>query len=422
MEDIAPGLLERVREKFEAAARADGKLNAFLRKVELGTATLGECGDYADRLGELLTRAMAAVVTPEVLPNGILYQNIAEKLLGPTLRDVYTRVNESAARVQKAEDEARHIGLNAVKPDFPDERVRELSYVAGRPENTVEQALSYLQEPVRTISRSFFDDFVQENAKTRWRAGMDPVVSREAAGGCCEWCAALAGNYPYEEASKDVYRRHRFCRCTVTYSCDGRAQDVWSKKYYDVDAETIKERAEYGKELIRSRAEKNGVANSGERGIIQEEMFSLSSHNMHNSSDVLYERVQHVQPIPGYDDVFIHGDAWGVATRNADGTEVSIPNDEFIKTLKELTWENGAIRLCSCSAGEKDKGLACLVAREMGIPVMAPTTEVWVDMPDDQGVSTMKLYEDKGNNKPDYNKPGIWRLFMPDGSIEEVKT
>lgn len=269
MEDIAPELLERIRERFENAAKGDGTLLSFLRRAEQETAMLGECGDYADRLGELLAKALAAIVTPQALPNGILYQNIAEKLLKPTLREVYERVNVSAARVQKAEDARRHIGLNAVKPDFPDERVWELSYVAGRRENTVEQALSYLQEPVRTISRSFFDDFVRENAKARWYAGMDPVVSREASPKCCDWCAALAGNWDYDDArTEGVFRRHQFCRCTVTYSCDGRAQDVWSKKFYDVDPETIRERAEYNRELIRADAEKNGLANGGERGII----------------------------------------------------------------------------------------------------------------------------------------------------------
>lgn len=324
MEDIAPELLERIRERFENAAKGDGTLLSFLRRAEQETATLGECGDYADRLGELLAKALAAIVTPQALPNGILYQNIAEKLLKPTLREVYERVNVSAARVQKAEDARRHIGLNAVKPDFPDERVRELSYVAGRPENTVEQALSYLQEPVRTISRSFFDDFVRENAKARWRAGMDPVVSREVSPKCCDWCAALAGNWDYDDArTEGVFRRHQFCRCTVTYSCDGRAQDVWSKKFYDVDAETIKERAEQSKDLIRTdhetlrEREKYGVEtrkkspeemqadyearqkqlkleNGGERGIIEKETGSALF-----SSEVKKRLYQHERIIAG---------------------------------------------------------------------------------------------------------------------------
>ena len=333
-------------------------------------------------------------------------------------------------------------------------------------------AMKLLGQPVVTLTQAFHDDHIKTNADARWRAGMDPQIVRRAAVKCCAWCSSLEGTYDYEDVSdtgNDVFRRHENCRCIVDYICDGKAQAVWSKKFFEPDEETMRERlahraqttkktpsemdAEFqewqkqrkenihtlqereayhtstgdtSQKTLRARSEYGleiGVANGGERDIIQvDETISLSSHNMHNSSEILYERVKHVQPIEGYDDVFIHGDAWGVATRNADGTEVDIPNDEFIRTLKMLKLENSSIRLCSCSAGEKDRGLASLVAREMNMPVMASTTDVWIDAPNDQGVSEMKLYRDNGKNRPDYNKPGRWRIFMPDGSIKEVKT
>lgn len=218
-------------------------------------------------------------------------------------------------------------------------------------------------------------------------------------------------------------------------------QDVWSKKIWQADGKTLEERAAYGttgpkknrtkriedqkrQERIAeyNRNRETALATAENRGTINADAISLSSHNLHNSSDDLHERVKHIQPIHGYDDVFIHGDPFGVVTRNADGEEVDIPFNEFIKILKRLDWENRSIRLCSCSAGEKDRGLAYLVAREMNMPVMAATTAVWISKPDDQGVSTMRLYRDNGKGRPDYSKPGIWRIFMPDGKIKEVIT
>ena len=186
------------------------------------------------------------------------------------------------------------------------------------------------------------------------------------------------------------------------------------------DEINAQKRAAYARrreKVLSEVLDSNIIKASGTDGIL-----SLASHNMHNSSDVLFDRVKHVPPIEGYDDVFIHGDAWGVSTKDADGNDIDIPNDEFIKILRSMTIENDAIRLCSCETGAADNGIASFVAREMNMPVMAPTTDVWIPFPDKNGISVMGLYPDNGNSKPDRSKPGRWRIFYPDGRIEEVET
>jgi hypothetical protein len=350
----------------------------------------------------------------------------------PLMRSAHALVNRTAAEAQKIIDEANGLGLNAVEAPYPQRRVRDLLFKAGDPAVDYESKMRLLNEPIVTLTQAFYDDHVRVNAEKRFRAGMAPKIVRRASFKCCDWCASLDGTYDYGDVSNtgnDVFRRHERCRCTVEYVCDGQRQDVWSKKMYAADEDTLSSRDTYhtstgdtSPETLQMRSE-YGLANGRESGIINiDETFSLSSHNFHNSSDSLYERVKHVPPIHGYDDVFIHGDAFGVAIRNSDGTEINVPVEDFIKTLKRLNLENSAIRLCSCSAGEKDRGLAYLVAREMDMPVMAATTDVWVYAPDDHGVSEMRLYGDNGEGQPDYSKPGIWRIFMPDGNIKEVKT
>ncbi len=119
--------------------------------------------------------------------------------------------------------------------------------------------------------RSFFKDerprgpCASGGADARWRAGMAPKIVRRAAGNCCDWCSALAGTYDYGDVyftGNDVFRRHENCRCTVEYVCDGTRQDVWSKKMYAADAETLRERSEYqtstgdtSLETLRKRSE-----------------------------------------------------------------------------------------------------------------------------------------------------------------------
>lgn len=128
-------------------------------------------------------------------------------------------------------------------------------------------------------------------------------------------------------------------------------------------------------------------------------------------------------PVSGFDDVFIHGNQWRVSVKDADGNDIDIPAEEFIKTLKSLKLENDSIRLCACEAGLLDDGFASFVARAINKPVMAPTTLVWISLPDEYGVSEMQLYEELNQEEhiPDYERPGKWRIFYPDGKIEEIE-
>lgn len=454
--DIAPELLEAIRERLREKEGRDPQIAAFTEKLNARKATQRDVSQYSGRLGELLSETLREILTPDNLPEGKLYYNIAARTIGPMLREADKKINDAAIQAQKVIDEENGIGMKAVPAAFPEKRVNDLLYKIGSEETTPEQAQTLMGEPIENNCRKFFDEHVRHNANVRFKAGLSPMIVRTVGSSeirtskrrkyhvPCKWCISMAGEYPYDEVNdtgNDVFRRHSGCRCIVEYVCDGKKQNVWSKKMWQADKETLEKRAAYGLERQKkkptnrkddrkrqefiaeyNRNREKAFANADNRGIINTDALSLSSHNLHNSSDVLYERVKHVPPIRGYDDVFLHGDAFGVSTRNADGSEVDIPVDEFIKTLKRLNLENSAIRLCSCSAGEKDRGLAYLVAREMNMPVMAATTDVWISKPDDQGISTMRLYRDNGKGRPDYSKPGIWRIFMPDGKIKEVIT
>ncbi len=83
--------------------------------------------------------------------------------------------------------------------------------------------------------------------KYRSEAGLECFIIRSDHGGCCKWCAALAGKYRYpEEVPKDVYRRHDNCTCTVTYTNGRKAQDVWSKTSRELPAEERERMREIG--------------------------------------------------------------------------------------------------------------------------------------------------------------------------------
>lgn len=90
-----------------------------------------------------------------------------------------------------------------------------------------------LDSGVRNISQSFYDQYVEVNAKFRAKAGLKVTIVRESLGECCSWCSDLAGTYSYENAPDDIYARHRDCNCVVSTKTEkGTWQDAWSKKEY----------------------------------------------------------------------------------------------------------------------------------------------------------------------------------------------
>ncbi|MEQ3347524.1 hypothetical protein [Peptoniphilus senegalensis] len=82
---------------------------------------------------------------------------------------------------------------------------------------------------------------------------------RKEVGTCCDWCKEVVGTYEYPDVPKDVYRRHRFCKCTVDYlPGNGKKQDVWSKKWIDSDGnEEVQERIKFSKVFTGASGAKN---------------------------------------------------------------------------------------------------------------------------------------------------------------------
>lgn len=252
MQDIAPDLLKRILELLAEKTQSDPMVLEILERIDAGTATAQDIQRFAIALGGHESDALLAVLTPDALPDGKLYYNIAERTVRPTIEQAHELFSSAAAQIQQQLNEAAKIGLRAVAPKLDEDRVQGIiDKVSDAP--LFEDVRWVLNEPIRTLTQSFADDFVRENAEFQFDAGLTPTVTRTVAGNCCKWCRSLAGKYAYPDVPKDVYRRHAYCRCLVTYDPgDGskRVQDVHSKKW--ATREEIEERQETG---IRQRGE-----------------------------------------------------------------------------------------------------------------------------------------------------------------------
>jgi hypothetical protein len=253
MADIVPKLQEEIEKSFKTNCLKDRELSVILKKIESKTATFEEAHRYAQVLGENLSKTLLSVLKEENLPDGKLYYNIATRTVLPMLKNVQIDVNEIMSEIQKIFDEQANIGLNAIRPSFPEGRIKGLIdklTARGFPED-VER---WLGEPIVNNSEAFADDFIRENAKFRADAGMKATITRKAAFKCCSYCAALAGSYLYGQEPKDIYSRHEFCRCVVTYKAEkGTSQDVWSKQKWKSQPEELEKRKSLGEEQLSPR-------------------------------------------------------------------------------------------------------------------------------------------------------------------------
>ena len=254
--DVVPVLNEKIQTSFQSNMMRDRRIAQISKRIRDGTATFVDGHDYAERLGESLSKALISNLNEENLPDGRLYYNIAKRTVTPALRNNYELTNEAAEQIQSTIDSRLGIGLKSIKADFPESRIKGLIDKMTTEGISLEDALIWLGEPIINNSEAFFDDFIDSNAKFRTEAGLKATITRIAEANCCPWCDSLAGTYEYGSAPDDIYRRHQYCRCTVTYQTGKKSQNVWSKSQWESSPEEIDRRKTIGQKSTISAAER----------------------------------------------------------------------------------------------------------------------------------------------------------------------
>ena len=260
-QDVVPILNEKIQASFKNYCLKDRRLTQISKRIRDGTANLRDAHDYAEHLGENLSQALVNNLTADNLPNGKLYYNIAQRTVIPNLEENYNLVNDISKDIQAIADKKAKIGLGSVRADFPSSRINGLIDKMTGDDIILEQAINWLKEPIVNNSEAFFDDFVKANAEFRTNVGLKATITRSVASGCCKWCEELAGTYDYDNAPEDIYRRHEFCRCTVTYQSKKTSQNVWSKKTWESSPEELERRKNIGQQSEMTARERIESAN-----------------------------------------------------------------------------------------------------------------------------------------------------------------
>lgn len=233
--DIVPELFSKIENAFRNRHDSSDDIKKLYARIRDGTATMHEGSLYARGIGELLSDVLQEYITQDVLPDGKMYYNIANRIVTPMMKGNHKLSNNIAAEIQKIADEKEGVHLSPVLSEFPEERVNDLVNALALDGEEFEMITKRLGEPIANISQSFFDDFIKTNIERRYRAGVGIFIKRTIAGDSCPWCMRLAGIYDYpDDVPADVFKRHDRCKCTVIFKQDKTKEVVHSAPKYEI--------------------------------------------------------------------------------------------------------------------------------------------------------------------------------------------
>lgn len=265
MEDIAPALLEQIKELYKNEKNSSIKIKNILDKLKEKNANFVDASEYANELGEILSKVFGDTFSVEVLPDGKMYYNIAKRTVEPTMKALQSDIADLTEELQENLNKQAGLGIKPLRPEVNQDRIDGIIDRLAEAEN-FDDIKWILQEPVKTFARSVVDDAILTNAEFHGKSGLAPKIIRKSSGNCCKWCTNLVGEYNYPNVPKDVYRRHNRCRCTVDYVVGKRKQNVWTKAWSEeIEPEKIEGRkaVEFGEDLtksdIRKKLEQSGV-------------------------------------------------------------------------------------------------------------------------------------------------------------------
>ena len=235
MEDIAPGLLEEIRESFAHKVSTNPRIAKLHKAIQDGTATYIEAEEYAYEVGAALSEAFSEHLSSAVLPDGKMYFNIADRVLRPLLEEDHAIIADAAAQVQTALNQKAGIHLKARTAPVNNDRIDGIINKVSAADR-FDDVSWVLDEPVKNFSQAVVDDTLKINVRFQGKSGLRPKIIRRAESKCCEWCSRLEGEYDYPHVPPDVYRRHERCRCTVDYDPgSGKIQNVHTKEWQSAE-------------------------------------------------------------------------------------------------------------------------------------------------------------------------------------------
>lgn len=214
------------KKEFNAKYASSPKIKELLKNKTSQNSYL-----FAKEVGQILANVFESNLTMNVLPDGKMYFNIAERILFDTLGTNHKLVTQYASQMQSALNKEAKIGLKPREPSLNKDKIKGIVNRVSYEEN-YDDIKWIMKDPIVNFTQSVVDDFIMENVNFHGKSGLKPQIKRYVVGKCCDWCEQKAGTYSYP-VDKSLYARHENCDCIVEYHPkDGRGiQNSYTKQW-----------------------------------------------------------------------------------------------------------------------------------------------------------------------------------------------
>lgn len=220
---------EQLRAAVDAKLSTDPEFRTIMKRISSGRATFIDTARYS----QVLSHILGSEVSKKILD-----VDGREAVVSHLLHDSYEDINDVFSRVQTDIDKKKGLNIKPRQGEYPGERIEQ--FVHSLVDPTVEDSVikRRARAGTETITKSFHDDCVEENAKLHEEAGLKTYIIRMGTD-CCQWCSDVAGKYEMKDQPQGIFRRHDNCDCTVIYDGQvlrGQAGDNGkrSKKWVEV--------------------------------------------------------------------------------------------------------------------------------------------------------------------------------------------
>lgn len=231
MIDVAPELLVKLKKSFNEKFNKNKKIEKILSTIRDGNPTYSEVNELSIEVGNILAEVFGENLSADILPDGKMYYNIAKRTIEPMMISNYDIVTDNAIIVQEILNKQAGMGIKAQIPVLNQSRIDGIIDRLDEAE-LFDDIKWILDEPIKNFTQAVVDDTIKKNAEFHKGLGFEPKLIRKAESNCCDWCNEIDGVYDYSEAPDDIYRRHRYCRCTVEYDPgESKKQNIWTKQW-----------------------------------------------------------------------------------------------------------------------------------------------------------------------------------------------
>src|SRR5690625_2099670 len=175
--DIVPELLENIQRDFNSKIKKSTKLKSIQKAIDNGTATYTQANEYAIEVGSILASVFKTHIKSDVLPDGYMYYNIAERIVMPTLSNNNIIVTGVSAEIQRQLNKSVGLGLNGIKAPVNKHRIESIINRITA-ESVFDDVDWILQEPVINFTQTSVDETIKANVEFQGESGLNPKIIR----------------------------------------------------------------------------------------------------------------------------------------------------------------------------------------------------------------------------------------------------